>query len=124
MYSVKGVTAIPMEEDRARTVLTALASRNQVDRRASLLPAGEVHQGHSGETSAAESIDDAREDEIKTARVKFAEEDQIKVVSPLPDKTFAPFASEMDWRIAEWVIKDGIGHNSFNRLVSIPGVSC
>ncbi|KAI0664663.1 SacI homology domain-containing protein [Cubamyces menziesii] len=88
VYSVKGVTAIPMEEDRARTVLATLASRNQVDRRASLLPAGEIHQGHPGEPSAAESIDDAREDEIKTARVKFAEEDQIKVVSPLPDKTF------------------------------------
>jgi hypothetical protein len=36
---------------------------------------------------------------------------------------FAPFASELDWRIASWAVKDGIGHNSFNRLLSIPGVS-
>ncbi|KAJ3776370.1 hypothetical protein FB446DRAFT_762900 [Lentinula raphanica] len=35
---------------------------------------------------------------------------------------FAPFASEMDWRIAEWVVKDGIGHKSFDRLLAIPGV--
>ncbi|KAF9470504.1 hypothetical protein BDN70DRAFT_762707, partial [Pholiota conissans] len=36
---------------------------------------------------------------------------------------FAPFSSELDWRIAQWVVKDGIGHNSFNRLLEIPGVS-
>jgi hypothetical protein len=36
---------------------------------------------------------------------------------------YAPFASEMDWRIARWAVKDGIGHNSFNRLLEIPGVS-
>ncbi|KAJ7470477.1 hypothetical protein FB451DRAFT_1038108 [Mycena latifolia] len=35
---------------------------------------------------------------------------------------FAPFASELDWRIAEWVIKDGPGHKAFNRLLDIPGV--
>jgi len=27
---------------------------------------------------------------------------------------YAPFALEMDWRIARWAVKDGIGHNSFN----------
>ncbi|KAJ3966048.1 hypothetical protein EV361DRAFT_872717 [Lentinula raphanica] len=43
--------------------------------------------------------------------------------SPLPDTAFAPFASEMDWRIAEWVVKDGIGHKSLDRLLSIPGVT-
>jgi hypothetical protein len=36
---------------------------------------------------------------------------------------FAPFASELDWRIANWAIRDGIGHKSFDRLMSIPGVS-
>lgn len=41
----------------------------------------------------------------------------------LPDKLYFPFASEMDWRIAEWVVKDGIGHKSFDRLLAIPGVS-
>ncbi|KAJ7454109.1 hypothetical protein FB451DRAFT_1518446, partial [Mycena latifolia] len=35
---------------------------------------------------------------------------------------FAPFASELDWRIAEWVIKDGPGHKAFDRLLEIPGV--
>ncbi|KAJ7661850.1 hypothetical protein B0H17DRAFT_849402, partial [Mycena rosella] len=35
---------------------------------------------------------------------------------------FAPFSSELDWRIAEWVIKDDPGHKAFDRLLDIPGV--
>ncbi|KAJ3964293.1 hypothetical protein EV361DRAFT_979394 [Lentinula raphanica] len=42
--------------------------------------------------------------------------------SPLPDEAFAPFATEMDWKIAEWVIKDGIGHKSLDKLLAIPGI--
>lgn len=44
--------------------------------------------------------------------------------STSPVNVYAPFASEMDWRVAEWVVKDNIGHNSFDRLLQIPGVSC
>ena len=39
------------------------------------------------------------------------------------DDKFSPFSSELDWRIARWAIQDGIGHKSFDRLMSIPGVS-
>ncbi|KAF8958087.1 hypothetical protein BDZ97DRAFT_1668977 [Flammula alnicola] len=35
---------------------------------------------------------------------------------------FAPFSSELDWRVAQWAVKDGPGHNAFNRLLEIPGV--
>lgn len=35
---------------------------------------------------------------------------------------YAPFASEIDWRVARWAVKDGIGHNALNRLLGIPGV--
>jgi hypothetical protein len=35
---------------------------------------------------------------------------------------FSPFASELDWRIAKWAVQEGIGHKSFDRLMSIPGV--
>jgi len=38
------------------------------------------------------------------------------------DNRFSPFASELDWRIARWVIKDGPGQNAFDRLLKIPGV--
>lgn len=36
---------------------------------------------------------------------------------------FSPFSSELDWRIAHWAVKDGPGHNAFNRFLEIPGVS-
>ena len=36
---------------------------------------------------------------------------------------FAPFSSELDWRVAHWAVKDGPGHNALNRLLEIPGVS-
>ncbi|EGO02483.1 hypothetical protein SERLA73DRAFT_69986 [Serpula lacrymans var. lacrymans S7.3] len=39
------------------------------------------------------------------------------------DPKFFPFALETDWRVACWEIQDGIGHQSFNQLLSIPGVS-
>jgi hypothetical protein len=36
---------------------------------------------------------------------------------------FFPFASELDWRVAQWAVKDGPGQNAINRLLEIPGVS-
>ena len=36
---------------------------------------------------------------------------------------YAPFTSELEWRIARWAVLDGIGHSSLDRLLSIPGVS-
>ena len=36
---------------------------------------------------------------------------------------FAPFASELDWQIANWVVTDEPGHKAFDRLLAIPGVS-
>ncbi|KAI0362423.1 hypothetical protein OH77DRAFT_1467127 [Trametes cingulata] len=88
VYSVKGVTAIPMVEDRARTVLAALAARNNVDRRASLLPTDAAREAQAAADDAAEAIDGVEREDTRSPRVKFAEEDQIKVVSPLPDKAF------------------------------------
>lgn len=36
---------------------------------------------------------------------------------------FSPFASEVDWRVASWVVQEGIGHKSLDWLLAIPGVS-
>ncbi|KAA1473694.1 hypothetical protein DENSPDRAFT_859985 [Dentipellis sp. KUC8613] len=41
----------------------------------------------------------------------------------IPDSAWAPFKSEMDWRVAKWAIQEGIGHNIFDRFLSIPGLS-
>ena len=38
------------------------------------------------------------------------------------DPKFHPFHSELDWNIAQWVVKDGPGNNAFDRLLKIPGV--
>lgn len=35
---------------------------------------------------------------------------------------YKPFASELDWRVAQWMVEEGIGHNAFNALLNIPGV--
>ncbi|CAA7269607.1 unnamed protein product [Cyclocybe aegerita] len=39
-----------------------------------------------------------------------------------PGNPFAPFVTEMDWRVARWVVQDGIGHKSFDRFLEIPGL--
>lgn len=36
---------------------------------------------------------------------------------------FWPFASELDWRVARWVVTDSPGHKATDRLLEIPGVS-
>ncbi|KIY67102.1 hypothetical protein CYLTODRAFT_454797 [Cylindrobasidium torrendii FP15055 ss-10] len=38
------------------------------------------------------------------------------------ENLYRPFASKLDWEIAQWMVKDGIGHSSFNRLLNIEGV--
>lgn len=40
----------------------------------------------------------------------------------VPVNGFAPFASELDWRVAHWAVRDGPGNNAFDRLLAIPGV--
>jgi hypothetical protein len=49
--------------------------------------------------------------------------DHLAHPSPATENLYSPFASELDWRVARWAVKDGIGHNSLNRLLAIPGVS-
>ena len=41
----------------------------------------------------------------------------------LPEQEFAPFTSELNWRVVRWAVQEGIGHKSLDRLLSIPGVS-
>ncbi|KAI0822863.1 SacI homology domain-containing protein [Trametes gibbosa] len=89
VYSIKGVTAIPLDEDRARTVLAALASRNNnVDRRASLLPTEAAREAHVADKRSVEIDDVAADFGTRSPRVKFADQDEVKVVSPLPGQTF------------------------------------
>lgn len=38
------------------------------------------------------------------------------------DARFRPFASELDWKIAQWAVADSSSHAAFDRFLSIPGV--
>lgn len=93
IHGIKGVTAIPLDsEQRARTVLSALASRNASAARFSLVagPSSEVvepTQDISMEDVDSKSLEDL--DEITSPHVKFADEDQVKVMSPLNIQEFA-----------------------------------
>jgi hypothetical protein len=46
----------------------------------------------------------------------------IEMLEEQEDNPYLPFASELDWRIVQLVIKYGPGQNSFDRLLKIPGV--
>ena len=42
--------------------------------------------------------------------------------APAFEQVFAPFASELDWRVASWAVQEGIGKKTLDRLFAIPGV--
>lgn len=42
---------------------------------------------------------------------------------PVNLNRWKPFASELDWRVAMWAVREDIGQGSLNCLLSIPGVS-
>ncbi|KAI0929197.1 hypothetical protein AcW1_006209 [Taiwanofungus camphoratus] len=91
VYSVKHVTAIPLIEDRARTVLSTLASRHHVNPRQSLIPPEPAdtipvaENGTTDVTSAGESTNSA---ESTSPHVKFANDPQVEVMIPLVTKEF------------------------------------
>lgn len=41
---------------------------------------------------------------------------------PPSQSPFFPFTSELDWKVAQWVIKEDPGQNALDRLLSVPGV--
>ncbi|KAF8212087.1 SacI homology domain-containing protein [Mycena galopus ATCC 62051] len=81
VYSVKGITAIPLAEHRARIAVNTLASRNAHMSRPSLLPASRTLDSlpsvHNVEEAASEH------DEEVSRRVQFAPTNDVRVVSPL-----------------------------------------
>ncbi|KIY61523.1 hypothetical protein CYLTODRAFT_315807, partial [Cylindrobasidium torrendii FP15055 ss-10] len=40
----------------------------------------------------------------------------------LESRLYYLFASQLDWEVAHWMVNEGIGHGSFNRLLEIKGV--
>lgn len=40
-----------------------------------------------------------------------------------PQMRWRPFASELDWRVAMWAVREDVSQGALNRLLAIPGVS-
>jgi phosphatidylinositol 4-phosphatase len=87
IHSIKGVTAIPLVEEHARMALKALVTRNAVAARSSLLapitqviPKSLDHPPHV-------SVDPTNEGK-SPSHVTFADEEQVKILSPLADAEF------------------------------------
>lgn len=82
VYGVKGVTAIPLTEDRARIALNTLASRNDNLARPSLLQTNTMDTISHSLDAPSELNDSTNVVSPPTTRVQFSDEDQIKVLTP------------------------------------------
>lgn len=109
---MKGVTAIPLSRDRARIVLNTLGAKNAGGPRPSLIPTLSIdsvspvkplpQDDKSGATAVANLLlpqqgPDTKVDkgtEGSATRVKFAEENQVKLMTPM---TAQPPSSDEDY---------------------------
>ena len=62
-------------------------------------------------------------DDTDNDRMDVDGEETERAVGEDPDRKWRPFASELDWRVAAWILKEDVGQNALNRFLSIPGVS-
>lgn len=62
-------------------------------------------------------------DDADNDRMDVDGEETERAVGEDPDRKWRPFASELDWRVAAWILKEDVGQNALNRFLSIPGVS-
>ena len=81
VYSVKSVAVIPLVESRARDTLKALALRNHAKNRPSLVPAENFASGRPSLEDASAAASQTRDTDLP--RVKFASEEQVRVMTPL-----------------------------------------
>jgi phosphatidylinositol 4-phosphatase len=97
VFSIQGVTAVPLFEDRARIILNTLASKQATAPRPSLMPGLSVdsvlraRQGSVDESILGDEFTTVVEPvstNDSTPHVKFAEEHEIKVVTPLHSTEF------------------------------------
>ncbi|RDB21105.1 Phosphatidylinositide phosphatase SAC2 [Hypsizygus marmoreus] len=88
VYGVKGVTAIPLVEEKARITLNTLASRNAQFARPSLLSSTTMDTISSPRDPLAEDSESPEQDETdlprrSSPRVQFSPDTQIKFMTPV-----------------------------------------
>ena len=94
VYGVRGVAAIPLVEEHARTALNTIASRNSAFRRSSLVPSTTLDGLSPTEDLGTVAASDRSGDQNATApRVQFSSNEQVRFLTPLdsilhdPDET-------------------------------------
>lgn len=85
VFRVKGVTAIPLDEKRARTILNVLRARSETDPHMSLTSGEPAYPTSAeGDPDALASLQELEVSETSaSSRVKFSEHDDVKIMSPL-----------------------------------------
>jgi hypothetical protein len=86
VYSVKGVTPIPLVHDRALVAVNTFASRNARAQKPSLIPSRTSANEMDSETEGGEGSDGEGTVTPTTARgdITFAKEVKVKVMAPMP----------------------------------------
>ncbi|CCM00021.1 uncharacterized protein FIBRA_02047 [Fibroporia radiculosa] len=91
VYNVKGVTAIPLVEARARAALATISARNAADHRSSLLPPSRPDTPpppEDGQRSAIFSAGSGFSEGVTSPHVRFVMEPQVKVMTPQTTQDF------------------------------------
>lgn len=87
VYGVKSVVSIPLRETRARTILNGVAVKYNQTNMFTEPPFFENSDPSDlGESLENESIDPGSS--VQTARVKFSETPEVKIMTPRPDAEF------------------------------------
>ncbi|KAL0062888.1 hypothetical protein AAF712_010209 [Marasmius tenuissimus] len=55
-------------------------------------------------------------------RARFACNEETLVNNDDENQFYSPFASKLDWQIAQWAVQESVGQGAFDRLLKIPGV--
>ncbi|EJD05667.1 uncharacterized protein FOMMEDRAFT_139037 [Fomitiporia mediterranea MF3/22] len=88
VYGVKSVSAIPLQESRARTILNTIAVKHNQANVLVRPPVRTADTSDIGEEFVEQDQGINRPE--KATKVKFSDSDDVKVVSPLPDQEFRP----------------------------------
>ncbi|OCH94928.1 hypothetical protein OBBRIDRAFT_768387 [Obba rivulosa] len=88
VYGIRGVVAIPLTEERARTALVTLASRNPLDPN---LPTKVTEPSRKSEDSIAEPSPStaSSSEQGPSSHVKFVDQPEVKTMTPLHMHEFA-----------------------------------
>lgn len=101
VFRVKGVTAIPLDEKRASTILNVLRARRETDPHMSLMPEEPAHAiSVAGGPETSATSQESQEPQVSEAtaspHVQFSDRNDVKVMSPLVTDGFEHHEGDED----------------------------